>query len=515
MKLANRLSLFFLSALALVLVGFSLTLYFLAHWHLHAQMQSRLEAAMNTLLAATEMHPEGVEWEPLGRQVTMGEDTSPDQVRWTVFDADGQMVDWSANLVVPDTTTLRNDGDWRRLVRIVSLEELPAIGGETALETGNPPQAIPEGFSIGQIPTATQLPPDRAVENESKRLVLLAAVAPRPVMSALWHLALAMSGVSLIIWLTAALWGRWLCRKALKPITQMATSARALRRHPEIASFLEVAPTKDELEDLGRAFNELLVGLREALERQRRFTGDASHQLRTPLTAMLTSVQVASRQKRTPAEYEHVLDVVRRRGQQLQQIIDALLLLARTEVDAPLPDSQELDLNELCRARVNTWNDHPRAGDLVFRPSPDETPLVFGQPVLIDQIIGNLFDNAAKYSEPGTPITVAVDANSEDVILTIADEGCGIPAEELPQICEPFFRAEQAKWNGKPGIGLGLTVVQRLVRILGGRLEVESNVAHGSRFRVSFPRVVRHLSPGEVADQATADLVSELPCSTK
>jgi two-component system, OmpR family, sensor kinase len=513
MKLTNRLSLFFLAALALVLVGFSSAMYLLAHWHLHAHMQSRLEAAMNTLLAATELHPYGVEWEPLGRQVTMGNDPALDQVRWTVFDAAGQLVDCSENLIAPETALLRQDEDWRRALRVVSDDLQPNENENVELMVGDPPLLIPEGFSIGQIPSATQLPPDRAVV--SKRLVLIAAVAPRPVKSALWHLVLAMFGVSAIIWLTAALWGRWLCRRALKPITQMAISARALRRHPEIASFLDVAPTKDELEDLGRAFNELLVGLREALERQRRFTGDASHQLRTPLTAMLTSVQVASRQKRTPAEYEHVLDVVRRRGLQLQQIIDALLLLARTEVDAPLPDSQEIDLNELCRARVNTWSDHPRASDLVFRPSPDETPLVFGQPVLIDQIIGNLFDNAAKYSEAGTPITVAVDANSEDVILTIADEGCGIPAEELSQICEPFFRAEQAKWNGKPGIGLGLTVVQRLVRILGGRLDVESDVAHGSRFRVSFPRVASHPTATDIADHATTDLVSDLPCSAK
>ena len=142
---------------------------------------------MNTLLAATELHPEGVEWEPLGRQVTMGEDKAPDQVRWTVFDAEGKLVDWSANLVVPDTASLRDEGDWRRMVRIVSLEGLPAIGEGTTLEVGNLPQAIPEGFSIGQIPSETQPPPDRVVESQSKRLVLLAAVTPRPVKSALWH----------------------------------------------------------------------------------------------------------------------------------------------------------------------------------------------------------------------------------------------------------------------------------------------------------------------------------------
>ncbi len=513
MKLTNRLSLFFLAALALVLVGFSLTMYWLAHWHLHAQMQSRLEASMNTLLAATEVHSDGIEWEPLGRQVALGDDPSPDQVRWAVFNADGKLVDCSANLVGPETAALRRDDDWRRMVRVVAIEPSASDSDELPPAIDGLPQRLSIGFSIGQIPSATRVPANQSAE--SKRLWLMAAVTPQPVKSALWHLALAMFAVSVAIWLTAALWGRWLCRKALHPITQMATSARALRLHPEATSFLDVAPTNDELEDLGKAFNELLIGLREALERQRRFTGDASHQLRTPLTAMLTSVQVASRQTRTPAEYQHVLDVVRRRGAQLQQIIDSLLLLARAEADAPLPDTEEIDLNELCRARVAAWNDHPRAGDLFFRSCQTAFPVVLGQPVLLDQIVGNLLDNAAKYSDPGTSINVSVEVNSEEVILTISDQGCGIPTEELSHICEPFYRAAQAKWNGKPGVGLGLTVVQRLIKILGGRLEVQSDVAHGSRFRVLFPRVSDPLPLSADANHEATETPRQLPCSAK
>ena len=486
MKLTNRLSLFFLAALAVVLVGFSLTMYWLAHLHLHAEMQARLEATMNTLLAATEVHPDSIEWEPLGRQVVLGDDPSPDQVRWAVFDGGGKLLDCSANLTSPETAALYRDDDWRRLARIVSMDSTAPSSDDVPTILQGKPLQLPLGASIGPIPKNDRVPPSEVVQ--SKELLLLAAVTPRPINSALWHLAIAMFLVSASIWTMAAIWGRWLCRKALLPITQMAASARMLRRHPDADSILDVAATNDELEDLGEAFNELLFGLREALERQRRFTGDASHQLRTPLTALLTSVQVASRQTRTAQEYQHVLDVVRRRGVQLQQIIEALLLLARAEVDAPLPDLQDVDLNELCRLRVAAWSDHPRASDLFFRPCESVKPNVLGQPVLIDQIIGNLLDNAAKYSEPGTSITMRVATSADEVTLTIADEGFGIASEELPHVCEPFYRSAQSKWSGKAGIGLGLTVVQRLVRILGGRLEVASRVPGGSEFRVIFPR---------------------------
>ena len=168
-------------------------------------------------------------------------------------------------------------------------------------------------------------------------------------------------------WLTAALWGRLLCRRALTPITKMAASARSVRRTAADGSLLEVAPGRDELEDLGRAFNDLLADLRASLDRQHRFTGDASHQLRTPLTAMLASVEVALRQVRSPAEYQRVLSVVRRRGVQLRQIIESLLFLARAESDCHLPDTETVDLPVWCRSWLDSWADHARAGDLVVQ----------------------------------------------------------------------------------------------------------------------------------------------------
>jgi len=162
------------------------------------------------------------------------------------------------------------------------------------------------------MPGAVHLPHDRTYHGDG--VVLTVAVADAPVAAELRHLMLAMAGISTVIWLTAAFWGRLLCRRALAPITKMAASARSVRRTATDGPLLEVAPSRDELEDLGRAFNELLADLRLSLERQHRFTGDASHQLRTPLTAMLASVEVALRQVRSPDEYQRVLSVVRRRG---------------------------------------------------------------------------------------------------------------------------------------------------------------------------------------------------------
>ncbi|MBN9121845.1 MAG: HAMP domain-containing protein [Planctomycetes bacterium] len=488
MSLTNRLSLFFLVALALVLCGFSVILYALAHRHLNAQVDHRLDATMQTLVAAIEVHPGDVEWEPLERKVAVGDDPAPDQVRWTIHDPAGRLVDCSPNLD-RGASVLPTDRGWRVLARRVrsgQFDAEPFDGRPRPFEGG-----LGEAFPAGQPPGAVTLPADRTFHGDA--LVLTVALAEAPVRETLAQLAGTLAAVSGLVWLTAAVWGRWLCRQALRPITRMAASARTLRRESDPGLFLDVAESRDELEDLGRAFNDLLVGIREALERQQRFTGDASHQLRTPLTALLTSVEVALKRERSPAEYQRVLGVVQRRGTQLRQIIDSLLFLARAEA-TPLPEPEAIDLGEWCRAWLAGWSEHARAADLTVRA--DAPARVCTHPALLGQILDNLLDNACKYSDPGTPVTVAVGAGAGGVTLTVIDRGCGIAADELSRVFEPFYRAGNARWLGKPGVGLGLAVVWRLAAILGGRVEVGSEPGQGSRFRLSLPQAAEGPQPG-------------------
>ena len=480
MSITNRLSLFFLAALGLVLAGFSLALYILARGHLRQQTDHHLDAAMQTLVAAIEVHPGDVEWEPLERRVTLGEDPAPDQVRWTVHDLAGRLVDCSPNLEPPAGP---GDGDgWRLLVRRVRAGKFEAEPVEGRAESV--PGALREGFAGMQVPGDVALPRDRTYHGGG--VVLTVAVSSEPVRASLRLLALSMLVVSGLLWLTAAIWGRWLCRRALRPIFRMAGSAREIRGRRSAGTFLDVPPTRDELEDLGRAFNDLLADLGEALERQRRFTGDASHQLRTPLTAMLGKVDVALRRERSPAEYQQVLSALRRRGAELQQLVESLLFLARAESESPLPGTELLDLGAWCRSWLERWREHARAADITVRACAFPV-WVRTQPALLGQVLDNLLDNACKYSEAGKPIVVSVESGGQDAVLTVADRGCGIEPDEQPLVLQPFYRSRQARWLGKAGVGLGLTVAQRLVAIMNGRLGMSSQVGQGSEFRITLP----------------------------
>jgi len=503
MSLTNRVSLFFLTALGLVLAGFSTALYFLAGHHLHAQADHRLDTAMQTLVASIEVHPGDVEWEPLERHISMGDDPGPDQLRWTVHDLNGKLLDCSPNLEKHGEGAEPTTGSgWQvltRRIRAGSFTPEP-LGDGASSRMGE----LLRDFPGGEMPGAVHLPHDRTYHGDG--VVLTVAVADAPVAAELRHLALAMAGISAVIWLTAAFWGRLLCRRALAPITKMASSARSVRRTATDGPLLDVSPSRDELEDLGRAFNELLADLRLSLERQHRFTGDASHQLRTPLTAMLASVEVALRQVRSPGEYQRVLSVVQRRGVQLRQIIESLLFLARAESDCHLPDAEMIDLGVWCRSWLGSWGDHPRASDLAVQTG-EEATLVRANPVLLGQVLDNLLDNAYKYSVAGSPVVVTVESKGMEAVLIVSDKGCGIMPDELPLVCEPFFRSAQARWTGAQGVGLGLTVARRLVTLLGGRLDVESEPGLGSQFRVVFgldptptPGVGRNAEYGEESD---------------
>lgn len=482
MSITNRLSLFFLTALGLVLGGFSLTLYLLANRHLHTQTDHRLDAAMHTLVAAIEIHPSDVEWEPLERRVVIGEDPALDQIRWAAHDLGGRLVDCSLNLeLLEGQQVTRNAQGWRVRVHRVRAGKFESEQVEDREESVS--GKLAGCFGSAQLPGSVSLPKDRTYKGDG--LILTVVVSDAPTVATLWHLGSTMAVMSAAIWLSAAIWGRWLCRRALHPILQMATSARAIRQHPAQGAFLDVPPTRDELEDLGCAFNELLAGLRESLERQSRFTGDASHQLRTPLTAMIGQVDVALRKERSPEEYQRVLTVLRRRSDQLHQIIESLLFLARADAAAPLPDTRSFHLGDWCRAWLDNWDQHLRRADIALRI--ETVAKVHTQPALLGQIIDNLIDNACKYSEPGTPITLTVTVEADQAVLTVADQGCGLTPEEAALVFQPFYRGRQARWLGKPGAGLGLTVVQRLVAMIGGKVSVLSELGKGCRFKVSLP----------------------------
>lgn len=487
MKLATRFSAFFLAALAVVLVGFSLTLYFLASGYLYRQLDERLNAALDTLEGSIDVEPGGLEWEPQERRILLGTENDVESVRWVVMTLNGTVIDRSANRPPqefaswrpaewpsnpPDGTALGDVQGWRMGGRRLLLNDLLQLGRGHAEDDG----------------------PENDIEYPA--LLLLAGLAPEPIAADLRHLAMALTGISLVLWIICAALGSWLGRKALAPVSRMAAVVRDLSA-AEPQGRIPSPATHDELEQLSGAFNDLLGRLHSAIERERRFAGYASHQLRTPITGLMSLVDVLRRRPRTPDEYVEGLGQVHDEAVRMRQVVESLMFLARSEADALPLELESIDLGDWLRTQIERWSGHERAADLQLAIS-DEPLVIKTHPALLTELLDNLLDNASKYSEPGTPVTVRANRGNHQVRMIIEDQGSGIRGEDLPHLFEPFYRSSDALRQNRRGVGLGLAVVQRIVKTLGATIDVQSEPGKGSCFQVSFRESVASMPATEV-----------------
>jgi heavy metal sensor kinase len=472
--LTTRLSLFFLAMLAVVLAGYSVALYLLARTHLYRQTEDRLQAVLNTLAAAAEVGPGGVEWERSERPPGLGLDTPGEELVWLVQNERGRVLEQSR-------PTARADF-------LVGVAERLGREQHTADEVEGRGESWQVGQrwlrSTGDAPSPTRPAPGQ--ESRHRALAITVAISLEPVRGTLWLLAAALTGVSLAVWLLALAAARTVCRRALRPVSRMAASTRAMDA-ADLGRRLPAVATGDELEELSRAFNGLLDRVQESFERQRRFTGDASHQLRTPLTALLGQVEVALRRERTPEEYRQVLATVQRQAVHLGRIVEALLFLARAAAEARLPDLVPISLEAWLVEHLRTWSEHPRAADLRLERAPAPPARVEVQPALLGELVNILIANACKYSVPGSPIALRLAHADGLVRLSVEDQGCGIAAEDLPHLGQPFFRSAEARRRGIAGVGLGLAIARRLAEAFGGTLAIASREGVGSQFTVSLP----------------------------
>ena len=287
---------------------------------------------------------------------------------------------------------------------------------------------------------------------------------------------------------------RGLSRRALAPLSRVVESARGLDA-ADSGWCLAEAGTGDELDVLGRAFNDLLARLHVAYERQRRFSGDASHQLRTPLTVLIGQLQVALRHDRSGEEYRRALTSALGRAEQLARIVEALLFLGRAEADAGLPVVEPMELHGWVAGHLAGRPPAGREPEVVHRACGPDPLWLRAHPALLGQLLDNLLDNAAKHGKADTPVVVETRGDQQDAVLAVEDHGQGIAPEDIPHLFEPFYRSARARRQGVAGAGLGLAIVHRIATACGGSVAVRSEPGAGSRFEVRFPSIPPTVEP--------------------
>jgi two-component system sensor histidine kinase MprB len=276
--------------------------------------------------------------------------------------------------------------------------------------------------------------------------------------------------------LVAAGLGLVVARAALAPVRRLTEATETVTATGDLSERIE-AGGRDEISRLATSFNAMLAALEESSRARSQLVADASHELRTPLTSLRTNIEVlASDRQLPPGERERLLaDVVEQLGE-MTTLLSELMVLARGEEPPAQLEDVRLDL-VAAEAVERTRRNRPGVS---FKTDFEES-LVHGVPATLDRAVGNLLDNAAKWSPPGGEVEIAVRGRE----VTVRDHGPGIDEEDLPYVFDRFYRARSAR--GLPGSGLGLAIVKQVAEAHGGTVVAECPDDGGTlmRFRLN------------------------------
>lgn len=469
LPIRQRLTLYYATVLALILVGLGIFLVLSLRAGLRDRAHDSLEAAYRPLalrLAEAQQVPDLARYLH-GDQIV---NESSLEVVGQILDASGRV-----RLTSGDPGTARpmvGRGVLVRARRTGHWHEPRHLAGRTS-EDIVVVVPIHGGVLNGSFAVFAQTL--RSVDDAVTRLILLLGLAT-PV-----ALALALFG------------GSRIARLALDPVDDMTRTAAAIDAG-HAGERLREPPRDDELGRLARTLNAMLDRLDRALARERRFAADASHEMRTPLALMAAELDVALHRPGDVADARAVLESVREEVGRLSRMVENLLVVSRADsvagVELARRDTDLLDLAVGVVSRLQ-----PLAAARHVEIGLDGTPVhVAADPELLAHGLANLVENAIKYGDAHGPVTVRV-LDGDEPRIEVTDRGPGIAPEDLAHVFERFSRLDRARGRESGGAGLGLAITRAVVEAHGGRVEVASRLGEGTTFTIVLARDARRPAP--------------------
>jgi heavy metal sensor kinase len=306
------------------------------------------------------------------------------------------------------------------------------------------------------------------------------------------HLARVMElALPLLLLLTLGT-GWLLARGSLRPIAQITATARRITG----ANLDERIPTTgsgDELDQLAATLNDMIARLRESMERIGQYSADAAHELRTPLAALRSQIEVTLEKERTPAEYRAVLSGLVEEVETLGDAVHAMLRLASSEAGIDPARRASVALLPLLDEVMDFFEPVADEHEVELRRTSCPDVSISGDPTWLRQLFANLLHNAIKYTPAGGRVTIEASLHGGRIAVRVRDTGVGIPKGEQERVFARFHRTGARQ--EVPGSGLGLPIAREIARAHGGSIELESTPGVGSTFTIWLPL-------GEVAPPA-------------
>jgi len=281
--------------------------------------------------------------------------------------------------------------------------------------------------------------------------------------------------------------GRFYAQRALSPVQRLIHDIEDISA-ANLSRRVQTGNERDELAQLARSFNTLLDNLQTSFQSQKNFIANASHEMRTPLTAISGQLEVLMLKARSPEEYGTTLSSILDDMHALNRLADRLLMMAQAENKAPASTFAPVRMDEvLWQARAEVLRIDPGyAVDIDMADVEDEADLlVQGNENLLRSLITNLMENACKYSDDRRA-RVQLRTTGSELAVEVEDQGIGIAAEDHERVFEPFYRAQNT--GGAKGHGIGLSLARRIAELHGGRIALRSSIGMGAHFTAHLPK---------------------------
>lgn len=280
--------------------------------------------------------------------------------------------------------------------------------------------------------------------------------------------------------------GWLLTGRAIRPIDSISETAARISTG-NLNERIDHTRMDHELGALAAVLNETFGRLEGSFERQKQFTGDAAHELRTPITVILSHAQLALRGERDAAEYREALEACERAARRMRNLTESLLVLSRFDTQGEPLEIAPCDLADIAREGVDLLQPLAREHGVTVHGNFSPAPAV-GDRQRLGQILTNLVTNAFQHSTPGGEVHVTTNSNGATVSLEVSDQGPGIAPKHLPHIFDRFYRTDESRNRRSGGAGLGLAICKAIADAYHATLSVESTVGKGTTFILRMQR---------------------------
>ncbi len=374
----------------------------------------------------------------------------------------------------------------RRPVADLELTWTSHAGQLIAIVSGTTSEGRPETFAMNRLGELFELNANGEVEGieSDSQLFVLAAVDIEGELARKRTLLIGLALGGPLVWLGLVMIGWFVARRAMSPVGGIVEATRRIHLS-DLADRVPVGNADDELSRIATTINEMLDRLETGYRRERQFTGDASHELRGPLTKIQADAELALSRPRGSEEYRSALRRIDGYSLHMKRLVESLLLLARLDGNQERLKKDRFDLTELIVETVATFADDDAARIHLSFDGEDPPIVAEGQRSLIGTALHNLVDNALRYSPPAEPVEVRIRRAGSRVVIEVEDRGPGLSREDAARVFDRFFRVDAARTPqaGAPkagGCGLGLSIVRAIAGAHGTHVDLRAATPSGT-----------------------------------